>query len=52
MGAPGVYGIKGIPSMSNYPGNREYHSMVLNPTQQCLYVFGGYSERDPWCELN
>jgi hypothetical protein len=39
---PGAYGIKQIPSASNYPGGRTYHAMVTHSTLNLLYVFGGY----------
>jgi hypothetical protein len=39
----GVYGIKGVPSVNNYPGGRRVHSMALHPTLNCIYVFGGYT---------
>ena len=39
---PGVYGTKGIPSASNYPGSRYGHAMVVHSTLSLLYVFGGY----------
>ena len=38
---PGVYGTKGVPSVSNYPGSRLRHSMVFHPLINCLFVFGG-----------
>ena len=37
----GSYGDQRIPSSSNYPGSREYHSMVFNPSLNSLIVFGG-----------
>ena len=37
----GVYGAKGVPSVTNYPGGRERHSMVFHPSLNCLFVFGG-----------
>jgi hypothetical protein len=37
----GVYGTKGIPSINNYPSGRCCHSMVFDPTLNCVYVFGG-----------
>jgi hypothetical protein len=40
--AVGVYGTKGVSSANNYPGNRYAHSMVLHPSLNCLFVFGGY----------
>ena len=39
--AVGVYGTKGIPSINNYPGRRIGHSMAIDSTKNCLYVFGG-----------
>ena len=41
LSVPGAYGTKGIPSIGNYPGGRFDHSMIFNPKQNCLYVFGG-----------
>jgi hypothetical protein len=37
----GSYGIKGIPSTTNYPGTRRGHSMVIDPTSSCIFLFGG-----------
>ena len=39
--AVGVYGTKGVSSANNYPGSRYGHSMVLHPSLNCLFVFGG-----------
>ena len=38
----GVYGIKGQPSSANWPGARDSHTMVLNPIDGRMYMFGGY----------
>lgn len=40
----GVYGTKGTPSTANYPGSRYRHSMVLHPTTNVLYLFGGFAD--------
>ena len=40
--ARGDYGTKGVASVDNYPGARYDHSMVLNPSTNCLFVFGGF----------
>lgn len=38
----GVYGTKGIGSVSNFPGGRNMHSLTLDPRTGDLYLFGGY----------
>lgn len=38
----GTYGIKGEASMKNWPGARYAHSMVLDPSQKTLILFGGW----------
>jgi hypothetical protein len=43
IGANGVYGTKGVASVNNYPGSREAHSMVVHPSMNCLFVFGGFN---------
>jgi N-acetylneuraminic acid mutarotase len=42
INALGVYGTKGVASVHNYPGSRDDHSMVFDPIQNCIYIFGGY----------
>lgn len=37
----GIYGIQGSASPINQPGSRSCHSMVIDPTGQFIYVFGG-----------
>jgi hypothetical protein len=39
---PGVYGTHGVPSVNNFPGGRYRHPLVLHPSMNCLFVFGGY----------
>ena len=38
----GAYGTIGVSSANNYPGSRTGHSVVLNPSMNCFFVFGGY----------
>jgi hypothetical protein len=38
----GTYGTRGIPSIDNYPGGRNQHSIVIDSTLNFLYMFGGY----------
>jgi hypothetical protein len=40
---PGVYGTKGVPSVNNYPGSRYAHSMIIHPSMNCLFLFGGHN---------
>lgn len=37
----GIYGIRGEASASNRPGTRHGHSMVIHPSGQALFLFGG-----------
>ena len=39
--AAGVYGTKGVPSVNNYHGGREHHSMIFHSSLNCLFAFGG-----------
>ena len=39
--ANGTYGIKGLPSIDNYPGSRYGASTALDSASNCIYVFGG-----------
>ena len=38
---PGSYGVMGVPSPSNQPGARRFHSMVMDGSQKIIYLFGG-----------
>ena len=38
----GLYGVQGMASLNNFPGARVYHSMVMHPSGQLIFVFGGY----------
>ena len=38
---PGSYGVMGVPSNSNQPGARRFHSMVMDDVFQLIYFFGG-----------
>lgn len=38
----GVYGIKGLPSVSNYPGSRGYGSATWVDTSGNFWLFGGF----------
>ena len=42
INAPGIYGTKGIPSPSNYPGAREYAVGVIDSSGS-FWLFGGLS---------
>ena len=37
----GVYGAQGIAAVSNRPGARTGHSMIIHPSGQLTFVFGG-----------
>lgn len=37
----GNYGSRGLPSVSNVPGARERHTMVMDNVNHIVYVFGG-----------
>ena len=39
---PGSYGVMGVPSNSNQPGARRFHSMVMDDYNQQIYIFGGF----------
>lgn len=38
----GKYGTPGIASLNNVPGARSDHSMVIHPSGQSIFVFGGW----------
>jgi len=42
--AAGVYGVKGTSSASNYPGARQNHAMVIRPSTNSLFMYGGYGQ--------
>lgn len=37
----GVYGTQGLAEVNNQPGARRWHSMVIDPSGQSIFVFGG-----------
>ena len=37
----GIYGTQGIADVQNRPSARNYHSMVMYPSEQLMFVFGG-----------
>lgn len=37
----GIYGIQQLASWNSRPGARKSHSMVMDPSRQSFYVFGG-----------
>lgn len=39
---PGIYETLGIASFNSLPGARFGHSMVMDPSSDSLFVFGGY----------
>ena len=47
----GVYGTKGFPSTGNYPGSRQSCTIVLHPSMNCLFVFGGYGRATSLSQL-
>ena len=53
----GVYGAQGVASANNRPGARNDHSIVMRPSGQLIFVFGGYgydttSQGRPCSKLN
>lgn len=40
---PGNYGSRGVAAVSNVPGARYYHSMVIDSAGRTFYLFGGHS---------
>lgn len=38
----GVYVLQGVASVTNQPGARQFHSMVMHPSGGLMFLFGGY----------
>ena len=39
----GTYGQRGVPSTSNYPPSKRYHSAFFDMTTRTMWIFGGSS---------
>ena len=38
----GIYGTQGVADKKNGPGARDGHSMVMHPSGELMFVFGGW----------
>lgn len=38
----GIYGTQGVASVNNVPSGRTGHTMVIHPSGQLIFVFGGF----------
>jgi hypothetical protein len=47
VNVPGIFGTKGVSSISNYPGSRFFHSMLFDPVQNNIYIFAGTGIAQP-----